>query len=117
MAGNRTASARRQRRSAGLAERGVWALLRGGKIDGHKFRRQHPVGRYFADFACERLKLIIEVDGGIHRLDEVILRDHLRQAELETMGWTVLRFTNEEVLGHPERLILAVRSHAAGLGI
>ena len=117
MAGARTAFARKQRRGAGLAERRLWACLRGGQIDRLRFRRQHSVGSYFADFACERLKLIIEVDGGIHRLDEIILRDHLRQTELEAMGWTVLRFTNEEVLGHPERVILAIRSHAIGLDI
>lgn len=117
MAGARTAFARSQRRGSGLAERRLWDRLRRGQIDGHRFRRQHPVGPYFADFACERLKLILEVDGGVHDLDEVILRDHFRQAELEVLGWTVIRFTNAEVLDHPELMIIAVRSHAAGLNI
>jgi len=113
MAGARTAFARSQRRGSGLAERRVWDFLRGGKIDGHRFRRQHPVGAYFADFACDRLRLIIEIDGGVHQLDEVVLRDHLRQTELEAMGWTVIRFTNAASLEYPDRIVSAVRSHAA----
>ena len=117
MAGARTAFARTQRQGAGLAERRLWARLRRAQIDGHRFRRQHPVGRFFADFACDRLRLIVEVDGGVHGLDEVILRDHLRQVELEGMGWTVLRFTNAEVFEHPDRIHAAIRSHAAGLGL
>ena len=59
----------------------------------------------------------MEIDGGVHRLDQVILRDHLRQVELEGMGWTIVRFTDAEVMDHPERLARAIRSHAAGLGI
>ena len=117
MAGARTAFARSQRRGSGLAERRVWDRLRKAQIDGYRFRRQHPVGRHFADFACDRLRLIVEVDGGVHLLDEVILRDHLRQTELEGLGWTVIRFTNAEIMDHPERMITAIRSHAAGLGL
>ena len=116
VAGQRTAFARAQRQSAGLAERRLWQRLRGGNIDGHRFRRQHPIGRYFADLACARLRLIVEIDGGIHDRDDVILRDHLRQAELESLGWTVLRFSNEEALSRPERIIDAIRKHARELG-
>jgi len=117
MAGRRTAFARAQRQAAGLAERRLWQRLRGAKIDGHHFRRQHPIGRYFADFACDRLRLIIEIDGGVHDRDDVILRDHLRQVELESLGWTVLRFRNEEVLARPERILEAIRGHARELGL
>ena len=117
MAGARTAFARSQRQTSGLAERRLWERLRAGRLDGHRFRRQHPVGRYVADFACDRLRLILEIDGGVHRLDEVILRDHLRQTELEGMGWTVIRFTNDEVFEHPDRVPAAIRFHAAGLDI
>ncbi len=117
MAGYRTAFARNQRRAAGLAEFQQWQRLRGARIDGHRFRRQHPIGRYFADFACDRLRLILEIDGGVHERDDVVLRDHLRQTELESLGWTVLRFSNEEVLSRPERIIAAIRDHARGLAI
>lgn len=115
MAGQRTAFARNQRKSAGLAEQRLWSRVRKAQIDGHRFRRQHPVGRYFADFACDRLRLIIEIDGGVHKLDEVVLRDHLRQTELEAMGWTVLRFADTEVFEHSDRILTAIRSHAADL--
>ena len=117
MAGQRTAFARNQRQTAGLAERRLWDRLRAARIDGHHFRRQHPVGRYFADFACDRLRLILEIDGGVHDRDDVVLRDHLRQTELEALGWTVLRFRNEEVLTRPERVTAAIRDHARGLGL
>ena len=117
MTGNRTVFARIQRQTAGLAERRVWKRLRGSQIDGHKFRRQHPIGPYFADFACDRLRLILEIDGGVHDQDDVILRDHLRQVELEGLGWTVLRFRNEEVLAQPELVIEAIREHARQLDI
>ena len=117
MAGQRTAFARAQRQAVGLAERRLWQRLRGGKIDGHRFRRQHPIGRYFADFACDRLRLILEIDGGIHERDDVLLRDHFRQTELESLGWTVLRFSNEEALSSPERITDAIRQHARGMGV
>jgi very-short-patch-repair endonuclease len=117
MAGRRTAFARNQRQAAGLAERRLWQRLRGAQIDGHRFRRQHPIGRYFADFACDRLRLILEIDGGVHERDDVVLRDHLRQAELEALGWSVLRFRNEEVLTQPERVIEEIRKHARELGL
>ncbi len=117
MAGQRTAFARSQRQSVGLAEHRLWQRLRGAQIDGHRFRRQHPIGRYFADFACDRLRLILEIDGGVHERDDVVLRDHLRQVELESLGWTVLRFSNEEALSRPEKIIDAIREHAHGLGL
>jgi very-short-patch-repair endonuclease len=117
VAGHRTAFARNQRQTAGLAERRLWQRLRGAQIDGHRFRRQHPIGRYFADFACDRLRLILEIDGGVHERDDVVLRDHLRQTELESLGWSVLRFRNEEVLTQPERVIEEIRKHARELGL
>jgi very-short-patch-repair endonuclease len=111
----RTAFARAQRQSAGLAEDRVWQLVRGGRIDGYKFKRQRPIGRFVADFACDRLRLIVEIDGGVHERDDVVLNDHLRQTELEALGWTVLRFLNEEVLDWPDRVIDAIRNHAAAI--
>ena len=116
MAGRRTAFARNQRQVAGLAERRLWQRLRGTQVDGHQFRRQHPIAQYFADFACDRLRLILEIDGGVHERDDVVLRDHLRQVELEALGWTVLRFSNDDVLAHPERILAAIREHARELG-
>lgn len=95
----------------------MWTRLRGGKLDGHKFKRQHPVGPYYADFACDRLKLILEIDGAVHRLPDVIERDRQRQAALEALGWTVIRFTNEQVLHTPEQLTEGVRRHVGSLDL
>jgi very-short-patch-repair endonuclease len=61
-----------------------------------KFRRQHPVGPYFADFACVSRKLVIEIDGNFH--DDQIAADARRTAEMETLGWRVLRFAAREVV-------------------
>ncbi|WP_292032745.1 MULTISPECIES: endonuclease domain-containing protein [unclassified Brevundimonas] len=108
----RTVFTRTLRQKSGLAEQRVWALLRSGRIDGHKFRRQHPIGRYVADLACDRLRLVIEIDGGVHDRDEVVTSDHLRQIELEALGWTVLRFTNTQVLSEPDSVVAAIRTHA-----
>ncbi|WP_449253402.1 endonuclease domain-containing protein [Brevundimonas naejangsanensis] len=115
MTNSRTDRARALRQSSGRAEERVWAALRGGRIDGHKFRRQHPVGPYFADFACDRLRLIIEIDGGVHRLDEVAARDLERQRVLEALGWTVIRVTNDRVYEAPQFLVEAVKMHAGRL--
>ena len=117
MTSRRVAFARSQRQSMGLAERKVWELVRDRRVDGHKFRKQHPVGRYFADFACERLRLIVEIDGGVHDRDEVVVKDHWRQQALEDLGWTVVRFTNEVALGQPEKIAAAIRDHAGSIGL
>ncbi|MNH48475.1 hypothetical protein D3C73_00240 [compost metagenome] len=108
----RTAFARTLRQKSGLAEQRVWALVRASRIDGPKFRRQHLIGRYVADFACDRLRLVIEIDGGVHDRDEAVTSDHLRQTDLEALGWTVLRFSNAQALSEPEAITAAVRAHA-----
>ena len=115
MTSPRTDRARALRQTSGRAEERVWSTLRGGKIEGHKFRRQYAIGPYFADFACDQIRLIIEIDGGVHRLEEVTMRDRQRQQALEALGWTVLRFTNDQIFGAPERLIEAVRQHVRAL--
>ncbi len=81
------------------AEACLWKyVLRAGKMKGFQFRRQRPVLNYIADFMCKELMLVIEVDGSIHQLEEVMTNDVEKQKALEEAGFTVLRFTNEEVL-------------------
>jgi cyclase len=65
-----------------------------------RFKRQHPIFNYIADFYCHKLKLVIELDGSIHNLPEVIEKDIKRQKDLENLGITVLRFTNIDVFNH-----------------
>ncbi|WP_333592551.1 endonuclease domain-containing protein [Brevundimonas sp.] len=116
MATPRTRRARNLRQSSGLAEDRVWSLLRAGRIDGCKFRRQHPIGPYCADFACDHLKLVIEIDGGVHTREDVALSDIERQQALEALGWTMLRFTNDQALSQPELITDAIRRHSASIG-
>ena len=67
-----------------------------------KFRRQHPIAIYIADFYCHSKKLVIELDGSIHNLPEVKNNDKERQQYLESLGIRVLRFTNKEVSNNIE---------------
>ena len=91
--------ANRLRKEMTKAEACLWKyVLRAGKMKGYPFRRQRPVLIYIADFMCKELMLIVEVDGSIHELEEVRKNDEQRQKVLEEAGFTVLRFTNEEVL-------------------
>jgi very-short-patch-repair endonuclease len=85
------------------AEAVLWERLRAGRLEVRRIRRQHPIGRYIADFCCPASKLIVEVDGPIHQGREA--EDAARQAYLEQRGYTVLRVTNEDVF---ERLDLVL---------
>ena len=81
------------------AEACLWKYaLRAKAMKGYTFNRQRPVLNYIADFMCKKLKLVIEVDGYSHTLDEVIRKDKIRQIDLEKAGFTVIRFTDAEVL-------------------
>ena len=112
----RAGFARGLRRRETHAEKLLWKSLRGGRLDGLKFRRQHPVGRYFADFACESARLIIELDGGVHDQDDTHLNDHVRQQEIEALGWFVLRFRNEQVTVALDTVLNAIRAQARTAG-
>ena len=92
----RTGRARRLRRDWTKAEARLWLCLRNRQLDGFKFRRQLPIDRYFADFACLEAKLIVELDGGQHA-DEAAY-DAARTEVLEQAGFRVLRFWNHAVL-------------------
>jgi very-short-patch-repair endonuclease len=103
-----TTKARSFRRVETRAEAAMWALLRAGRFRGLKFRRQHPIDRYFADFACVQARLVVEVDGGVHRTDEQVLRDLERTRVIEANGWHVLRLSNDQVLHRPEEALAAI---------
>lgn len=92
-------NANRLRKEMTKAEACLWKyVLRAGKMKGYGFRRQRPVLNYIADFMCKELMLVIEVDGSIHELEEIRKNDEQRQKALEEAGFTVMRFTNHEVL-------------------
>ncbi len=91
--------ARRMRRDPTPSENALWQMLRRSQLDGHEFRRQHPIPntRFIADFYCKALKMIIEVDGGYHTEPEQAERDEVRQMLITELGYTFARFTDEEV--------------------
>jgi very-short-patch-repair endonuclease len=78
------------------AERLLWSKLRRKQMHGHMFRHQAAIGHYIVDFACLSIKLVIEVDGGQHNVNKA--KDDLRTAWLESQGYRVMRFWNNEVL-------------------
>jgi very-short-patch-repair endonuclease len=91
-------NARRMRKEMTDAEYKLWSESRAHRLMGLSFRRQMPIAGYIVDFACGDHKLIIEVDGSQHSNDSDITYDHIRTARLESDGWTVLRFQNDEPL-------------------
>jgi adenine deaminase/very-short-patch-repair endonuclease len=90
------------------AEIVLWEGLRGKKLGGFKFRRQHIIDCFIADFVCLAKKLIIEVDGLIHQLPENIISDKERTEVLNKLGFEVIRFTNDEVLYQTEKVVVAI---------
>lgn len=88
--------ARRMRQQPTPAETALWQELRGGRLRGFTFRRQHPLGRFVVDFYCRETGLVIEVDGPIHKVQPAA--DAARQSQLEDLGLRVLRFSNDAVL-------------------
>ena len=88
---------RRLRNNSTLSEVLLWNELRAGKMRGYKFNRQKPLNRYIVDFYCKKLNLVIEIDGESHWHEEAILKDRKRQAILEEMGLSFLRFDDLDV--------------------
>ena len=82
--------ARQLRRDQTDAEQTLWARLRDRQLCGAKFRRQHPVGPFVADFCCTQRRLVVELDGGQHAVE--VAADHKRSRFLEEQGYHVLRF-------------------------
>ena len=91
------ARARALRTNATPPERQLWKLLKGFNANGYHFRRQVPIGRYFADFACHHPKLVIELDGDTHGTDGAIAHDARRDAFLRSAGYAVLRIGNRDL--------------------
>ncbi len=89
--------ARQLRRPLTASEQVLWEVLRDCRLQGIKFRRQHPFGPYVLDFFCVKSQLAVELDGGVHEQDEQKEYDRERTAYLEEQGLRVLRFRNEEI--------------------
>ena len=93
------------------AEKLLWEKLKNNQLEGFKFRRQHPISLYIADFYCHKLKLIIEIDGEYHFRKEQIPKDEERTKVLEFNGVNVIRFSNDEVLNSLEKVLNEIEKY------
>jgi len=105
-------NARKLRNNPTPSESIIWNVLQ-EHFPRYKFRRQHPISIYIADIYCHKLKLVIEIDGGIHDLPEIKENDKLRQKHLEELGLIVLRFTNEQVDKQSDLIIEKIKGIAS----
>jgi very-short-patch-repair endonuclease len=97
--------ARMLRQQMPPAERILWSCLRRGRMERLRFRRQHPIGPFIADFACRKLRLTIEVDGASHWTDVQRAYDRRRTAYITRAGWRELRITNDDVYRCLDRVL------------
>jgi very-short-patch-repair endonuclease len=105
-----TERARELRKNANEAEQRLWSYLRGGQLNGHKFRRQHALGDYIGDFVCLSARLIVEVDGDTHGNDERERLDAKRTESLERTGYEVIRFWNDDVFNNMDGILETIWS-------
>jgi very-short-patch-repair endonuclease len=108
--------ARANRKQMSPAEVRLWTeVLRAGKMYGHTFNRQRPVLQYIVDFMCKSLWLIIEVDGRSHHEAGQWRLDRERQGELEEKGFTVLRFSDNQIMTELENVIMGIEDTVLAL--
>jgi very-short-patch-repair endonuclease len=105
--------AKRLRSTMTRAETLLWRHIKAGRVDGLAFRRQVPMHKYIADFVCHSHRLIVELDGESHDFESRIQRDAERDSWFVSQDYTVVRFTNEQVLTNLEGVVEAMRSEAA----
>jgi len=101
--------AKEMRRKPTEAERKLWQRLRRHGLQGYKFRHQHTIDRYIVDFCCPDIKLVIEVDGPIHRYQ--VEEDKERQRYLEDKHYKVIRFSNDEVLNDLDNVLKKIKEY------
>ena len=102
--------AQKNRNNPTEAESILWECLSDSNL-GQPFKRQHIIGEFIADFICIPAMLIIEIDGGYHQLPEQQVSDEQRQEWLEAQGYTVIRFTNEEVIGDIDNVLETIEQY------
>ena len=94
-----------------LAEKLLWKQLSGKKVLGLRFRPQHPIDIFIADFYCHPIKFVIEIDGGIHQGEKQNEYDIGREADLNKLDIDVIRFTNEDVINHINDVVKVITEH------
>ena len=105
----RTQRARALRNNPTDAERHLWRHLRKRQLEGHRFRRQYPIGAYIADFACVERHLIVELNGGQHA--EQAAYDHARDRYISQAGFRILRYWNHQALQETEAVLEDILRH------
>ncbi len=110
----RTKRARALRNNMTGTERLLWIHLRGRKLEGWKFRRQHPIGEYIVDFYCPAARLVVELDGSSHGFDQQLRYDEARQRYLEFRDYKVLRFSGDyQERGHMDGVVEGILQELA----
>ncbi|MCL4151333.1 UNVERIFIED_CONTAM: hypothetical protein GTU68_042225 [Idotea baltica] len=109
--GNLFKFAKTNRQKETQAEKRLWDELRDRKLKGFKFRRQHPIAHYIADFYCHQCALIIELDGRQHQQDEHAQYDKKRTLELNELRIKVIRFINEDVVYDIKGVLEEITKH------
>lgn len=104
-------NAKQLRRKSTAAEDLLWQMIRNRRVLGFKFRRQHPLLHFIADFYCHEALLIIEVDGSIHDLEHIQHYDQQREAMIHELGITILRFSNESIFSEADAVIKTIETH------
>lgn len=102
-------NARKMRSNMTKEEVKLWNILRGGRLEGYKFKRQVPIGNYIVDFLCKEKMLVIEIDGGQHNEEQNLVNDNIRTNYLEAQGFKVIRFWNDEVWENIESVYEVIR--------
>lgn len=87
----------------------LWNKLNNKQLMGYRFRRQHPINKFIVDFYCHKVKLAIELDGGIHRKEDVAERDEGREDIIRNFGVEIIRFENNEVIIDIENVIIRIK--------
>lgn len=98
------------RRNETKAEKLLWEKLRNNQLEGLKFRRQHPVNIYIADFYCHKFKLMIELDGDYHNQEEQKQKDEVRTEVLRLNDLNIIRFKNEEVVQDINLVLITIKN-------
>ena len=100
--------ARKLRNNMTEQEKKLWYYLRQRFLNNCRFRRQHPIGNYIVDFICKEKKLIIEIDGGQHNSDDIKQYDIERTIFLESKGYKVIRFWNNDIDTNIENILAQI---------
>ena len=103
------------RRTMNAPERKLWRALSNRKVGGLRFRRQHPIGSYIADFICLERRLVIEVDGSQHGFEAQVEHDQRRTDWLHSEGYRVIRFWANEVMSNTEGVVESITREALSM--